>query len=407
MKTKLLLAVLVIALIAGVAWRLGTRDAGGAAGPRGGGGGGGPIAVQTVPVRQLDFPRVLDLPGTLEAEDQLAIVPQVSGVLLRQPVAEGGAVRAGDVLFELDARPAQARVRQGQAALAGAEAEMADATRTLERLQPLLEPGYVSQQELDSARLALEAARARAATARAERSSAQLDAGYAVIRAPVSGTLGRVRVQPGQLVQAGAEALATVVAAGGMLVRASVAEQDWPQLAAARAAGPVTGEVRDKAGSRVLARGTLSFVDNLLDPASGAVAIKLTLKDPPASLLSGQALPLRLILGADTAALAVPDAAVQYAQEGSYVYVVRDGKAVAQPVQGVRSLDGLTQVRGTLRPGEAVLVEIPKRLKDGSAVKLAAGQSAGGKVAGGRSAGGKTAKDKDKPAAGTPRGHGT
>jgi RND family efflux transporter MFP subunit len=178
-------------------------------------------------------------------------------------------------------------------------------------------------------------------------------------------------VQPGALVQAAGTPLTTVVAAGDLLVRASVAEQDWPLLAAARTAGRISAEVRDKHATEGLARGELVFIDNQIDPASGAVAIKVRLIDPPPSLLSGQALPLRLTLGVEPGARAVPDAAVQVGQNGSFVYVVRDGKAVAQAVQALRSLDGMTQIAGDVRAGEAVLVEIPKRLRDGSLVKLA------------------------------------
>ena len=73
----------------------------------------------------------------------------------------------------------------------------------------------------------------------------------------------------------------------------------------------------------------------------------------------------------------VPEAALQHAQKGSYIYVVRDGKAAVQDVKLIRSLDGEQVVEGALNAGEPVIVEIPQRLKSGSAVKLEGQRSSG------------------------------
>ncbi len=366
MKLRILLLVIVLALVAGVVYRIQTQQTGDAKK----GGGDRALSVKTVPVEVRDFPRVIDLPGTLEAAQQVAIVAQASGTVLKQHVQEGDAVRVGQLLFSLDARPAQARMAQSQAALTGARAETAEAEQKLERLNPLMQSGYISRQEFDDARLALEAARARAGTARAELEEAQLDVQYAQIRAPIAGRVGRINIRPGSLVQAGGEPLTTLIAPGALDVRASVAQQDWPELAAARAQGKVTAEVFQDGDRTVQAQGELVFVDSQIDAATGAVPIKVRLKASPPTLLPGQGVRVRLLLGALPDARVVPEAALQHAQEGAYVYVVRDGKAVIQPVEPIRGLDGELMVEGDLRAGEPVLIEIPQRLKAGSAVTL-------------------------------------
>lgn len=367
MKLRILLIVVVLALAAGVAYRIQHQQTGD---DRKRGGGDRALSVKTAPVAVRDFPRVIDLPGTLEASRQVAIVAQASGTVLRQHVQEGDAVRAGQVLFSLDARPAQARIAQSQATLTGARAETAEAEKKLERLQPLMQPGYISRQEFDDAQLVLEAARARAGTARAELEAARLDAQYAQIRAPIAGRVGRIAVRPGSLVQAGGEPLTTLLAPGALDVRASVAQQDWPELTAARAQGKVAAEVFRDADRTVRARGELVFVDAQIDAATGAVPIKVRLTGASPALLSGQGVRVRLLLGVEPNAKVVPEAALQHAQEGAYVYVVRDGRAVVQPVKRTRGLDGEQGVEGELRAGEPVLIEIPQRLKAGSKVRL-------------------------------------
>ena len=376
MKVRILVAVVVIALIAGVVYRIQQQDQ--AARPRGAGGpGGGPaLAVKTVPVVVRDFPVIVEVPGTLEAAQQAVVSAQVGGVLLRQQVQEGDTVRAGQILFNLDARAAQTQIAQNQASLASARAEVADAQKKVERLQPLLSPGYISQQEIDDAVLVREAAGAKVAAAEAALDAARLDVGYAAIRAPFAGRVGRIAVKPGDLVQAGT-ALTTLTQARELDVRASVAQQDWPVLASAQARGSVDAEIYTDLGKTPVAQGRLDFVDTQLDAASGAVQIKVRLASLPVGLLPGQSVRVRLAVGVEKDARVVPEAALQHAQDGTYVYVVRAGKAALQNVTLLRALDGMMAVEGRLAAGEPVLIEIPQRLKADGAVRLEGQRPAG------------------------------
>ena len=117
-------------------------------------------------------------------------------------------------------------------------------------------------------------------------------------------------------------------------------------------------------------RGELVFVDTQLDPATGAVPLKVRIEGSPGALMPGQGVRLRLMLGSLANVKVLPEATLQQGQEGTYVYVVRDGRAVVQPVRATHSLDGQLVVEGELQAGEAVLIEVPKRLKAGGQVKL-------------------------------------
>lgn len=367
MKLRIFLILIALALAAGVAYRVNTQEGGS---DKKGGGGDRSLSVRTVPVAVRDFPRVIDLPGTVEAAQQVVIVAQVGGTVLQQHVEEGDSVRAGQVLFSLDDRPAKARMARSEATLGGAVAEIAEAERKLERLSPLMQSNYISRQEFADAQLALESVRARAGTARAEREEARLDAQHAKIRSPIAGRVGRINVRVGSLVQAGGEPLTTILAPVALDVRASVAQQDWPELAAAWTQGKVGAEVFHATDRAARAQGELVFVDSQLEAATGTLPIKVRLAGPSTALLPGQGVQLRLLLGVLPDAVVVPEAALQHAQQGTYVYVVRDGEATVQPVTPTRSLDGEYVVTGELRKDEPVLIEIPQRLKAGSKVRL-------------------------------------
>lgn len=385
MKLRIVLVLIVMALIAGVYYRTHEKPV-----PtevrRGGGAGGGALVVRTLPVALRDLPRVLDLPGTVEATKQVAIVAQKSGVLQQQRVQEGQMVNAGDLLFTLDARPLRAEIDKSRAALAGVQAAEREAGRLVAQLAPLNAPGYISRKEFADAQLAQEAARANASAARATLQAAQLEWNNTQLRAPIGGRVGRINVQPGSLVQANAATpLTTIIAPGALDVRASVAQTDWPQLAAARARGKVFAEVYGNASNTLSARGELVFVDNLIDPTTGSVSIKVRLSAPPISLLPGQGVRMRLLLGDEVGVLVIPDAALQQAQEGSFVYVVRAGKAMLQRVTAVRTLDDNVVVAGGLVAGEPVLIEVPQRLKAGDKVKLETPKSGQSRIPGNRS----------------------
>ncbi len=386
MKLRIALVLIVLALIAGVVYR--TQEKPAETEGRRGGAGGGVLTVRTAPVALRDLPRVLDLPGTVDAAKQVAILAQTSGVLQQQRVHEGQAVRAGELLFTLDARPLGEQIYQSRAALAGAQAAEREAARLVKQLAPLNAPGFISRKEFADAQLAQEASRANASAARAALNAAQLEWNNTQLRAPIAGRVGRINVQPGSLVQANAATpLTTIIAPGALDVRANVAQQDWPQLAEGRARGKVLAEIYADASDTITAHGELVFVDNLIDVTTGAVAIKVRLSAPPQTLLPGQGVRMRLLLGDERNVLVVPDAALQQAQEGSYVYVVRGGKAILQRVTMLRALDDQMVVEGNINAGEPVLIEIPQRLKTGSPVKLEGARGAGG-PGGSRSSGG-------------------
>src|SRR4051812_47503738 len=170
-----------------------------------------PATVAVITVAPAAVTLSAELPGRTEASRIAQVRARTAGIVLQRVFKEGGDVKAGEVLFRIDPAPFQASFDSAQAAVAKAEANLAQASLKLKRYKPLLEAGAVSQQEFDDAATAHKQAAADLATASAARQNAQLNLGYATVSAPIAGRIGRALVTEGALVGQGeATPLATI-----------------------------------------------------------------------------------------------------------------------------------------------------------------------------------------------------
>ena len=159
-----------------------------------------PPEVLVAEVRQEDVPIHDDFVGTLDGSVNASIQARVQGYLISQNYKEGGEVKRGDQLFQIDPRPFEAALAQAKAALAQAEAAARQAEMIAERNVALFRQQAISEQERDNAVQQAEAARANVEAQRAAVAQAQLDVDYTAIRSPVDGIAGLVRAQVGDLV---------------------------------------------------------------------------------------------------------------------------------------------------------------------------------------------------------------
>ena len=156
------------------------------------------------------MPATFEYVGQTAGSREVEVRARVTGILLKRNFSEGAAVREGQSLFTIDPAPFQAALARAEADVAGAEARLAQATRTLARLKPLYEAKAVSQREYDDAASAEQVARADVKGAQARRAEARLNLGYTRVEAPISGVAGRSQVSEGTLVL-GPEMLLTTV----------------------------------------------------------------------------------------------------------------------------------------------------------------------------------------------------
>jgi membrane fusion protein (multidrug efflux system) len=334
------------------------------------------VAVVTVAPAQLTL--TSELPGRTEASRIAQVRARTAGIVLQRVFKEGGDVKAGEVLFRIDPAQFQASYDSAQAAVAKAEANLAQADLKVKRYKPLLAAQAVSQQEYDDAVTAQKQAAADLATAKAARTNAQLTLGYATVTSPISGRISRALVTEGALVGQGeATSMATVQQLDPIYVTITQSSTEMLKLQRALAEGKLKGAGKDQArvtlvtedGQTYPQAGKLLFSDVSVDESTGSVSMRAEFPNPNRVLLPGMYVRTRLEQGVSDAAITVPQQAIVRSNEGSSVLVVgADNKVVSQPVTA-NANDGQNWVVSSgLKGGERIVVEGFQKAKPGATV---------------------------------------
>lgn len=296
--------------------------------------------------------------GRLEAPQTVRLQPRVSGYIDGVAFKEGELVSAGDLLFRIDPRPYEARVRAARAALAQAHSQARLASGEAERASKLLGSRAISREEYDQRQAALLNARAMVDEAKAALSSAELDLHYTRITAPVDGRIGRAQVTKGNLARADQTLLGTLVSVDPLYVYFDSNEADAlgaRSLLNQGKAAPVriglTGE------PDFPHQGQLDFVDNRLNANTGTLRYRAMLANPNGDFKPGQFARVQMPVAHLDRAVLINRKAVLADQDRRFVYVVNDDNTVARrPVSTGREVDGLVVVRDGLKSGDRVIV---------------------------------------------------
>lgn len=357
-----------------------------------------PVPVELGSVERRDVPIRLRAVGTAAASELVTVHPQVTAVLNAVRFAEGDAVEAGAVLFELDGRPFAAAVAQAEAELARARAAERQAQAVLERDRAQLafavaedqrtvelgRQGLASDHLLESARstadqaratlagdeAAVETARAAIAAAEAALARARLDLSWCTVTAPIAGLTGAVGVTRGNLASAGQTALVTIAAMRPMHVGFSVPARELPAVREALARGRLAVSVQPEGGGPA-EPGVLDLVENQIDAATGSIRLRASCPNQAGRLWPNQQCQVELLLGTQEGAVTVPEKAVQSGQRGTVVWVVADTmQAAVRPVVVARTVDGIAVIAKGLEAGERVVLDGQVRLNPGATVTV-------------------------------------
>jgi len=312
--------------------------------------------------------------GHFEAVNSVEIRPRVGGFLQRVGFVEGAMVHQGDVLFVIDQRPYQAEVARAEAVLAQARTRDQLAGLEVERAQKLMSTQAISREEMDARTSGRAEGNAGVRAAEAAVRVARLNLDWTVVRAPISGRVGRAVVTTGNVVQAGPPTptlLTTIVSIDPIYVYFDTDEQAYLKYMAATASGPKGREVLIGLASETgfPHEGRLNFVDNRVDGTNGTVSARAVLSNPNGLFTPGLFARVRL-LGSDRhAATMVQDQAIGTDQDRKFVLVLKKDNTVEyRPVTTGRVVDGLRTVESGLKPGERVVINGLMRIRPGMKV---------------------------------------
>jgi len=343
-----------------------------AAGPGGPGGQMPPPEVGVITAQATPVPLQQQLVGRLAAFRSADVRARVPGILQRRVYEEGSDVREGQVLFLIDPAQLQAALGQSEAALAQAQATYANAKSAADRARQLLPQKYISQSDYDNAIAAERSAGASVQQAKAGVETARINRGYATVRAPISGRAGKQQVTEGALVgQGDATLLTTVDQVDPLYVDFSMGVE---QMAQVRQLDDGSGQRQVQVllpdGSVYAHPGTLDFSGDVVDPATGAVALRARVPNPEHRLLPGTFVSVRATLGEQRAAYRIPQVAVQRDAQGAFVLVVgNDGKVARKTVTTDRQDGADWIVSSGLANGDKVIVSGLQRAQPGQPAK--------------------------------------
>ena len=350
---------------------------------KGGKGKGGPLFVKTAKAEAKPMPVLIEAVGSVESEHSVQIRAQVSGVLQSVLFKEGDQVKPGQLLFQIDPRTFEASYRQSQAQLARDIAQLENAKVQQDRLEPLLKREFITRQEFDVAVTSTKSLEATVAADRALVEQARIQLEFSRIHAPIAGRTGALAIKPGNLVTAagGGVPLVTINSTDPILVSFSVPERQLEEIRRYQNQKDMRIEILPDRNGPPVADGKLVFIDNTVTPQTGTVLLKTRVLNKDEVLWPGQFVNVRTVLKIEPEAVVVPEVAVQPGQQGSFVYMVEDGKAKIQPVKVSRQIGGEVVIAEGIRAGDLVLTEIPQALSPGAAVQVAdgAGKGANGK----------------------------
>lgn len=385
---RVIAALLTVLVVGGIAYTVFFWPAPPAEAPPSRRGANVPIPVIVAMATRRDTPVWLDALGTVQASQTVTVRSMVEGPLVAVNFREGQAVRAGDVLAQIDPRPFKAALDAAIAKKAQNEAQLANARLDLARYQKLVASNFTSAQQADTAKAEVARFQALVDQDQAAIDNARTQLDYATITAPISGRTGIRLVDAGNIVRPGeTSGLVVITQLQPVNVLFTLPQQHLPAIAKAMAGrdppvlalpqGAVLGSGGFGASAPVLDRGTLAVLDNQVDPQTGTIKLKASFPNTDGRLWPGGFVGVRVRVDVIPEAVIVPTAAIQRGPRGAFVYLARDdGTAERRTVRVGYEDERGSVVTDGLQGGERVVIDGASRLADGSKINASPAEGA-------------------------------
>ncbi len=337
----------------------------------------GPVEVGVVTLSAGNVTVASELPGRTVSTMMSEVRPQVSGILQKRLFTEGAMVKAGQPLFQIDQRLYRASRDQAQANLASAEASLVAAQARANRYRSLGDTEAVSAQDRDDVIAQARQARASVGQARAQLATSNVNLEFTLVRAPISGRIGRMLFTPGALVTASqADPLATIQQLDPIYVDVTQSSAQLLQLRRSLAAGktlPASANIRLKLddGTDYPQQGRIEFAEPIVDVNSGTITLRAQFPTPDGLLLPGMFVRVVAPQAVVPGGILAPQQGINRDPKGNATALVvgKDNKVIRRTVTTAQAIGDKWLITAGLKAGDRLIVEGTDKVKPNDKVK--------------------------------------
>jgi membrane fusion protein, multidrug efflux system len=349
-------------------------------------GGGTPAGISARPavpvlvarVEKATVPNQLHAIGTVKAYSTVSIKARIDGEIVGVHFHEGQEVSQGQLLFTIDPRPFEAELSQARANLAKTMAQNALAQADEKRWGLMYKVHAASVQQYDQSHSQAAALAANVAADEAALKTSELNLAYTRIVSPITGRAGSLELNMGNLVKANADTPMVVInQIKPIYVEFALPERDLSEIRRFMETETLTVVANPPNQPDEISLGTMSFIDNTVDPTTGTIKFKGLFPNQEERLWPGQFVDVTLTLEQRPNTIVVPSQAVQTGQNGTYVFVVKPDMTVRlQPVNIGDTIGGKTVIEHGLKAAETVVTDGQMLLVPGASVRIKQGLGA-------------------------------
>ena len=324
-----------------------------------------PIVSESV-VRK-DVPRLLTAVGNVQPAASVAVKPQIGGQIVEVPVSSGQDVVKDQVLFRIDARPYEAAVHEVEARLLRNQVLLKKAQEDQARFSRLVRQDAISREQYDQAVANADSQRALVAQDKAALESAKLQLEYATIKAPVSGRVGEVLLDEGNVVKANDDRTLLVInTLAPAKISFAVPERYLPEVMSQFLQGPIAVKASPEGVIKTESTGRLTSIDNAVDKTTGTIKLEATFDNKDLTLWPGQFARITVDLATLPNTLVITASAVLEGIIGQYVYIVDENDVVhPRPVKARFISETEMVVEEGLNEGDRVVIDGHLNLAEG------------------------------------------
>jgi membrane fusion protein, multidrug efflux system len=335
---------------------------------------GGPaqrtVAVEVGRAVKKKAPVILGALGNVTTIASVAVRPRIDNEIVGVHFSDGAFVKLGDLLISLDSRAIEAQIAQAEGNLAKDQAQLEGAERDFRRYTELVAKAATPVLNLENAKTSADTFRAAIKADMAALENLKVQLSYCSIRAPISGRISQAAVKVGNFARsADVVPIATVNQLAPIYVTFTVPQRSLPEVRVAMAETGASSVEVVIPGDKRRARGTITMIENTVDPSTGMATMRATMPNTDEVLWPGSLVTVEITLRIEDAVV-VPTEAVQVSQQGTFVYVVKDNVATVTPIKVSRLFGAETVVESGLSDGDVVVTDGHLLLTNGARVSV-------------------------------------